>query len=218
MYFEKHVCNSRTTEPERSLWRPATSKSPQRCKVASPPPPAHCPRSTSRVVRIVRLQRHCCEVAISRECRRHSKCIQREAVVDGPLPPSTSTQQRPLAHDAEASRRDSASAEGTVASRGAASAETASRRAPCATAHDGRLVADVPLQNQLKQDTSKCATSRCSRAPQRKSTRCTRRCAPRSCATRLRRARAPQGDRHVRHMQNFRFSPINGQETAATGH
>ena len=64
----------------------------------------------------------------------------------------------------------------------------------------------------------KCATSRCSRAPQRKSTRCTRRCAPRSCATRLRRARAPQGDRHVRHMQNFRFSPINGQETAATGH
>ena len=64
MYFEKHVCNSRTTEPERSLWRPATSKSPQRCKVASPPPPAHCPRSTSRVVRIVRLQRHCCEVAI----------------------------------------------------------------------------------------------------------------------------------------------------------
>ena len=119
MYFEKHVCNSRTTEPERSLWRPATSKSPQRCKVASPPPPAHCPRSTSRVVRIVRLQRHCCEVAISRECRRHSKCIQREAVVDGPLPPSTSTQQRPLAHDAEASRRDSASAEGTVASRGA---------------------------------------------------------------------------------------------------
>ena len=105
MYFEKHVCNSRTTEPERSLWRPATSKSPQRCKVASPPPPAHCPRSTSRVVRIVRLQRHCCEVAISRECRRHSKCIQREAVVDGPLPSSTSTQQRPLAHDAEASRR-----------------------------------------------------------------------------------------------------------------
>ena len=139
MYFEKHVCNSRTTEPERSLWRPATSKSPQRCKVASPPPPAHCPRSTSRVVRIVRLQRHCCEVAISRECRRHSKCIQREAVVDGPLPPSMSTQQRPLAHDAEASRRDSASAEGTVASRGAASAETASRRAPCATPHDGRL-------------------------------------------------------------------------------
>ena len=64
MYFEKHVCNSRTTEPERSLWRPATSKSPQRCKVASPPPPAHCPRSTSRVVRIVRLQRHCYEVAI----------------------------------------------------------------------------------------------------------------------------------------------------------
>ena len=119
MYFEKHVCNSRTTEPERSLWRPATSKSPQRCKVASPPPPAHCPRSTSRVVRIVRLQRHCCEVAISRECRRHSKCIQREAVVDGPLPPSTSTQQRPLAHDAKASRRDSASAEGTVVSRGA---------------------------------------------------------------------------------------------------
>ena len=143
MYFEKHVCNSRTTEPERSLWRPATSKSPQRCKVASPPPPAHCPRSTSRVVRIVRLQRHCCEVAISRECRRHSKCIQREAVVDGPLPSSTSTQQRPLAHDAEASRRDSASAEGTVASRGAASAETASRRAPCATPHDGRLAADV---------------------------------------------------------------------------
>ena len=148
MYFEKHVCNSRTTEPERSLWRPATSKSPQRCKVASPPPPAHCPRSTSRVVRIVRLQRHCCEVAISRECRRHSKCIQREAVVDGPLPPSTSTQQRPLAHDAEASRRDSASAEGTVASRGAASAETASRRAPCATAHDGRLARRRPLQNQ----------------------------------------------------------------------
>lgn len=215
MYFEKHVCNSRTTEPERSLWRPATSKSPQRCKVASPPPPAHCPRSTSRVVRIVRLQRHCCEVAISRECRRHSKCIQREAVVDGPLPPSTSTQQRPLAHDAEASRRDSASAEGTVASRGAASAETASRRAPCATAHDGRR---RPLQNQLNWGTSKCATSRCSRVPQRKSTRCTRRCAPRSCATRLRRARAPQGDRHVRHMQNFRFSPINGQETAATGH
>ena len=137
MYFEKHVCNSRTTEPERSLWRPATSKSPQRCKVASPPPPAHCPRSTSRVVRIVRLQRHCCEVAISRECRRHSKCIQREAVVDGPLPSSTSTQQRPLAHDAEASRRDSASAEGTVAS-GGALVETASRRAPCATAHDDR--------------------------------------------------------------------------------
>ena len=215
MYFEKHVCNSRTTEPERSLWRPATSKSPQRCKVASPPPPAHCPRSTSRVVRIVRLQRHCCEVAISRECRRHSKCIQREAVVDGPLPPSTSTQQRPLAHDAEASRRDSASAEGTVASRGAASAETASRRAPCATPHDGRR---RPLQNQLNWGTSKCATSRCSRVPQRKSTRCTRRCAPRSCATRLRRARAPQGDRHVRHMQNFRFSPINGQEMAATGH
>ena len=215
MYFEKHVCNSRTTEPERSLWRPATSKSPQRCKVASPPPPAHCPRSTSRVVRIVRLQRHCCEVAISRECRRHSKCIQREAVVDGPLPPSTSTQQRPLAHDAEASRRDSASAECTVASRGAALAETASRRAPCATAHDGRR---RPLQNQLNWGTSKCATSRCSRVPQRKSTRCTRRCAPRSCATRLRRARAPQGDRHVRHMQNFRFSPINGQETAATGH
>ena len=217
MYFEKHVCNSRTTEPERSLWRPATSKSPQRCKVASPPPPAHCPRSTSRVVRIVRLQRHCCEVAISRECRRHSKCIQREAVVDGPLPPSTSTQQRPLAHDAEASRRDSASAEGTVASRGAASAETASRRAPCATPHDGRWPpTSVTKSTQL--DTSKCATSRCSRAPQRKSTRCTRRCAPRSCATRLRRARAPQGDRHVRHMQNFRFSPINGQETAATGH
>ena len=215
MYFEKHVCNSRTTEPERSLWRPATSKSPQRCKVASPPPPAHCPRSTSRVVRIVRLQRHCCEVAISRECRRHSKCIQREAVVDGPLPSSTSTQQRPLAHDAEASRRDSASAEGTVASRGAALAETASRRAPCATAHDGRR---RPLQNQLNWGTSKCATSRCSRVPQRKSTRCTRRCAHRSCATRLRRARAPQGDRHVRHMQNFRFSPINGQETAATGH
>ena len=67
-------------------------------------------------------------------------------------------------------------------------------------------------------DTSKCATSRCARAPQQKSTRCTRRCAHRSCATRLRRARAPQGDRHVRHMQNFRFSPINGQETAATGH
>ena len=215
MYFEKHVCNSRTTEPERSLWRPATSKSPQRCKVASPPPPAHCPRSTSRVVRIVRLQRHCCEVAISRECRRHSKCIQREAVVDGPLPSSTSTQQRPLAHDAEASRRDSASAEGPVASRGAASVETASRRAPCATAHDGRR---RPLQNQLNWGTSKCATSRCSRVPQRKSTRCTRRCAHRSCATRLRRARAPQGDRHVRHMQNFRFSPINGQETAATGH
>ena len=209
MYFEKHVCNSRTTEPERSLWRPATSKSPQRCKVASPPPPAHCPRSTSRVVRIVRLQRHCCEVAISRECRRHSKCIQREAVVDGPLPRSTSTQQRPLAHDAKASRRDSASAEGTVASRGAASAETASRRAPCA--------ADVRYKvNSTGQ--SKCATSRCSRAPQRKSTRCTRRCAHRSCATRLRRARAPQGDRHVCHMQNFRFSPINGQETAATGH
>ena len=215
MYFEKHVCNSRTTEPERSLWRPATSKSPQRCKVAFPPPPAHCPRSTSRVVRIVRLQRHCCEVAISRECRCHSKCIQREAVVDGPLPPSTSTQQRPLAHDAESSRRDSASAEGTVASRGAASAETASRRAPCATPHDGRR---RPLQNQLNWGTSKCATSRCSRVPQRKSTRCTRRCAHRSCATRLRRARAPQGDRHVRHMQNFRFSPINGQETAATGH
>ena len=111
MYFEKHACNSRTTEPERSLWRPATSKSPQRCKVASPPPPAHCPRSTSRVVRIVRLQRHCCEVAISRECRCHSKCVQREAVVDGPLPPSTSTQQRPLAHDDEASRRDSACAQ-----------------------------------------------------------------------------------------------------------
>ena len=217
MYFEKHVCNSRTTEPERSLWRPATSKSPQRCKVASPPPPAHCPRSTSRVVRIVRLQRHCCEVAISRECRRHSKCIQREAVVDGPLPPSTSTQQRPLAHDAEASRRDSASAEGTVASE-ASSAETASRRAPCATPHDGRLAADVRYKINSTGGTSKCATSRCSRVPQRKSTRCTRRCAPRSCATRLRRARAPQGDRHVRHMQNFRFSPINGQETAATGH
>ena len=30
-----------------------------------------------------------------------------------------------------------------MASRGAASAETASRRAPCATPHDGRLAADV---------------------------------------------------------------------------
>ena len=215
MYFEKHVCNSRTTEPERSLWRPATSKSPQRCKVASPPPPAHCPRSTSRVVRIVRLQRHCCEVAISRECRRHSKCIQREAVVDGPLPPSTSTQQRPLAHDAEASRRDSASAEGTVASRGAGKRRVDVRHVRRRTMA-GWPPTSVTKSTQL--DTSKCATSRCSRAPQRKSTRCTRRCAHRSCATRLRRARAPQGDRHVRHMQNFRFSPINGQETAATGH
>ena len=55
MYFEKHVCNSRTTEPERSLWRPATSKSPQRCKVASPPSPCalpslHLARSSHRAI------------------------------------------------------------------------------------------------------------------------------------------------------------------------
>ena len=80
------------------------------------------------------------------------------------------------------------------------------------------MAADVRYKINSTGGTSKCATSRCSRVPQRKSTRCTRRCARRSCATRLRRARAPQGDRHVRHMQNFRFSPINGQETAATGH
>ena len=218
MYFEKHVCNSRTTEPERSLWRPATSKSPQRCKVASPPPPAHCPRSTSRVVRIVRLQRHCCEVAIfarvpppfkmypARSGRRWST-----ATVD--------------VHAAEAARTRRRSVQEGLSKRGghsgvARSSVGGNGESTCAMCDAARWPVGRrrPLQNQLNWGTSKCATSRCSRAPQRKSTRCTRRCAPRSCATRLRRARAPQGDRHVRHMQNFRFSPINGQETAANGH
>ena len=183
-----------------------------------PPPPAHCPRSTSRVVRIVRLQRHCCEVAIfarvpppfkmypARSGRRWSAAT----VID---------------HAAEAARTQRRGVQEGLSMRAAAQRrreEQLRRKRRVDVRHvRRRTMAGWPPTSVTKStqlEPFKCATSRCSRVPQRKSTRCTRRCAHRSCATRLRRARAPQGDRHVRHMQNFRFSPINGQETAATGH
>ena len=141
MYFEKHVCNSRTTEPERSLWRPATSKSPQRCKVASPPSPCalpslHLARSSHRAIAAPLLRSsHLARVPPpfkmypARSGRRWST-----ATVD--------------VHAAEAARTRRRSVQEGLSKRGghsgvARSRETASRRAPCATPHDGRLAADV---------------------------------------------------------------------------
>ena len=209
MYFdEKHV--SRTTEPERSLWRPATS-------LQGRPPPSPCALPSLHLARSSHR-------AISAPLLRSSHLAR----VPPPFKmyPARSGRRWSTAtvdvHAAEAARTRRRSVQEGLSKRGghsgvARSSVGGNGESTCAMCDAARWP-PTSITKSTQLDTSKCATSRCSRAPQRKSTRCTRRCAHRSCATRLRRARAPQGDRHVRHMQNFRFSPINGQETAATGH